>query len=829
MNAFTVRPTASEASGIRETMDRVCRRVAPLWPLSSFVAVNPYFGLRHLPFWAADATLRRITGVGLTMPRGYYRDHIASGRITLADLAEARDEWGGSEGGLELEEILEPTSIDPRPKAPRLLVTDVLGDLEGEDWSGFVVDRISRFCAAYFDRGQALWPMPWREEAFYRAWRAYARIDKTPRAMGIRGVGAALAALPETAEEAVFEVVGRLAVPQEALDAYLHAALLSVGGWAGWVQYRNWRADPGNGGESTLRDLLAVRLVWDLLLGTLRGGPDLAVRWQKSLITARAVESQGVPVTDGVLQTAFEIGYRRQLIASLAASAAPRPVCARPALQAVFCIDVRSEIVRRHLETIAPEAQTLGFAGFFGIPMAYLPLASVEARDHLPVFFSPSYRIRERPIGGDPRDTEKLTALRRTRLRVASAWKTFKTSAVSCFTFVEAAGLLYVAKIFSDSIGWSRPVPRPETRGLGERVSARLGPALDPDPATDGTSATGIPEEDRPALAEGLLRTLGLTGHFARLVLLVGHGSATTNNPQGTGLDCGACGGQSGEANARVAAALLNDSCTRRGLAQRGIVIPEDTRFVPALHSTTTDAIRLLDTDRLPASHAEDLSRTRRWLEAAAEAARGERASALGLDTRSPRAVTRELRRRSRDWSEVRPEWGLAGNAAFIVAPRARTRGCVLAGRVFLHDYDWRQDRDFRTLELLMTAPMVVASWINLQYFGSAVDPRRFGSGNKVLHNVVGGAIGVLEGNGGDLRTGLAWQSLHDGRRWIHEPVRLHVVIEAPRSAIDAVVARAEEVRTLVKNAWIHLFQIEEDGRAYRRGTDRRWCDVSVG
>ncbi len=829
MSAPPTRPGASETGGIRETMDRICRRVAPLWPLSRFVAVNPYFGLRHLPFWVADATLRRITGVGLTMPRAYYRDHIASGRITPADLAEARGEWGGAEGGPRLEDLLEPASIDPRPRNPRLLVTDVLGDLEGEDWSGFVVDRISRFCAAYFDRGQALWPMPWREQPFYRAWRAYARIDKTPRAMGIRGVGAVLATLPETAEETVSEVVERLAVPEEALEAYLHAALLSVGGWAGWVQYRNWRADPKNGGEQTLRDLLAVRLVWDLLLGTWRGDKALAVCWQKNLMAAQAEESEGVPAPDGVLQTAFEIGYRRQLMAALAVSAAPRPVSTRPALQAVFCIDVRSEIVRRHLETVAPEAQTLGFAGFFGIPMAYLPLASVEACDHLPVFFSPSYRIRERPAGVDPRDTEKLTALRRTRLRVASAWKTFKTSAVSCFTFVETVGLLYVAKIFSDSIGWSRPVPRPETRGLGERVSARLGPALDPDATADGGCATGIPEEDRPALAEALLRTLGLTTNFARLVLLVGHGSATTNNPQGTGLDCGACGGQSGEANARVAAALLNDPCTRRGLAPRGIVVPEDTCFVPALHCTTTDQVRLFDTECLPASHTEDLSRTRRWLEATAEAARRERASALGLDVRLPRAVARELRRRSRDWSEVRPEWGLAGNAAFIVAPRARTRGCVLAGRVFLHDYDWCEDRDFRTLELLMTAPMVVASWISLQYFGSTVDPRRFGSGNKVLHNVVGGAIGVLEGNGGDLRTGLACQSLHDGRRWIHEPMRLHVFIEAPRSGIDAVVARAEEVRTLVENAWIHLFQIEEDGRVYRCGADRRWSDVSAG
>ena len=55
----------------------------------------------------------------------------------------------------------------------------------------------------------------------------------------------------------------------------------------------------------------------------------------------------------------------------------------------------------------------------------------------------------------------------------------------------------------------------------------------------------------------------------------------------------------------------------------------------------------------------------------------------------------------------------------------------------------------------------------------SVADNRRFGSGNKVLHNIVGGAIGVLEGNGGDLRVGLPMQSLHNGRAWMHEPLRL--------------------------------------------------------
>ncbi|MDH0099643.1 DUF2309 domain-containing protein, partial [Pseudomonas sp. GD04158] len=163
------------------------------------------------------------------------------------------------------------------------------------------------------------------------------------------------------------------------------------------------------------------------------------------------------------------------------------------------------------------------------------------------------------------------------------------------------------------------------------------------------------------------------------------------------------------------------------------------------------------------------------------------------------------------DWAQTRPEWGLAGNAGFIAAPRERTRGVDLQGRVFLHDYDWRQDEDGKVLELIMTAPMVVAHWINLQYLTSTTDNRRFGSGNKVLHNVVGGHIGVFEGNGGDLRIGLARQSLHDGERWVHRPLRLSVVLAAPQAMIERVIATHQVVRDLVEHGWLHLLRLDDD------------------
>jgi len=179
--------------------------------------------------------------------------------------------------------------------------------------------------------------------------------------------------------------------------------------------------------------------------------------------------------------------------------------------------------------------------------------------------------------------------------------------------------------------------------------------------------------------------------------------------------------------------------------------------------------------------------------------------------------------RRSRDWAEVRPEWALAGCQAFIAAPRRRTAGKTLQGRAFLHDYDWKIDRDFGVLELILTAPVVVASWISLQYYGSTVAPTVFGGGNKLLHNVTGG-IGVLEGNGGVMRAGLSWQSVHDGERYVHEPLRLSVCIEAPREAMTEILKRHEGVRALFDNRWLHLFALDETGQmAWRYTGDLQW------
>jgi len=477
-------------------------------------------------------------------------------------------------------------------------------------------------------------------------------------------------------------------------------------------------------------------------------------------------------------QSAFETGYQRRLARALATRAA-RAAPGRPVAQAIFCIDVRSEVFRRHLEAALPGVQTIGFAGFFGFPVAHQPAGGGEVASRCPVLLVPPVASTE-PLPAHEADAAIAAQAE------ASAWQAFQNSAASCFSFVETVGLAFGA-----ALGRARRAAGP--------ACARVAPAL-----------ASAPLETRAGLAAGALRNMGLTRNFARLVLVCGHGSQSANNPHASSLDCGACGGHAGDVNARLAVATLNDPAVRGALARQGLVIPADTHFLAGLHNTTTDDVVLFDLKSVPGTHLVDLVNLRLTLARAGAAARRERAPGLGLGGLPEDQIDGAVRARAADIAQVRPEWGLANNAAFIAAPRCRTAGLKLDGRVFLHDYDSAADADSAVLRLILSAPVVVASWINLQYYASRVDPERSGAGNKALHNVVGG-LGVLEGNGGDLKVGLPLQSIHDGEKFVHEPRRLAVYIEAPPAKIRAVLAAEPAVRQLFDHGWLHLWAIDGD------------------
>jgi uncharacterized protein YbcC (UPF0753/DUF2309 family) len=816
-----------------------CNRIAPLWPLKHFVAVNPFLGFSSQTFAATSATLKRVAGVDMLMPRAFYREALATGAVEDADLAAGLAKVPsnlvapGSVEALRAAAARDPQPAH-RPRAVVATIAEVLDALAGGDRhasrTAFMIDEISKWCAAYFDEGQAAWQLPSRKLPPYAAWRNAMRHDRNPEAMGIRGFRANVAAMPEDAREAIAAVVDALGIPAAAVTDYMHRALFDIGGWAAYVRYLVWDNGLYGRADDRLVQLLAIRLVWGYALYAERTDAEFRDAWAKAMADSAALpqdERLGEDpelTVDLALQFAYEASFQRRLVADLHRSFtnSRTPAVLRPALQAAFCIDVRSEIYRRALESVVPTSETIGFAGFFGFPIEYVPIGNVKGGAQCPVLLTPTFTVCESVGGATPEEEIEVLGLRLLRRRATKAWKAFKLSAVSSFTYVETAGLLFLAKIVGDSAGITRPVPHPHLDGLDAPVLKRVGPRLDTQFVAG--RRTGFDAAQRLAMAEAVLRAMSMTGPFARLVVLAGHGSTTVNNPHASGLDCGACGGHTGEANARVAAGILNDAAVRRGLVAKGIRIPEDTWFLGAQHDTTTDEVTLFDLEAVPASLAADVERLRQQLAEAAKLARRERSGLLALDPGAD--VDAAVLERARDWAQVRPEWGLAGNAAFIAAPRSRTAGLALNGRAFLHSYDWRKDETFGVLELIMTAPMVVASWINLQYYGSTVNNRAFGSGNKVLHNVVG-TLGVLQGNAGDLQVGLPWQSVHDGTKFVHEPLRLNVFVEAPRERMNDVIAKHSGVRELVDHGWLHLHQIGDDGSIARYAGGLRWETVA--
>lgn len=775
--------------------DRAARAIPPVWPLASSVAVNPFLGQTDETLATVSARLARVAGVEVTMPRKWYLDQIASGAITDTDLSDAL---------AAAPVMLRPTSLAALKFAAQLskptpcalpTIADLAAEVSGIDWPALIAERFGSWGAGYFDEGQALWIAP-RGRGAYAAWRAVATHDLTPEIVGLAGFATHVSEAPETASGAIAAVVQHIAISTQALETYFHQMLMTLGGWSQYARYRLWQAELAGDVDATLTDFLAIRLIWEAALFE-QYEKQIAERWNAILAShAMPVSPTSSDVIDMILQEAAERAAQSKL-AHMFAVPGMAQGDSRPVIQAAFCIDVRSEVFRRALESVNQDIQTLGFAGFFGLTASHRRFASDVQELRLPVLLNPSLRTCS---GGPEQAAADQSA--RLRARAKRAWGRFKLAAVSSFAFVEATGPVYASKLVSDALGL-HPNTAPND------PAPRLDPALD--------LAT------RTKTAETVLRAMSLTTDFARLVLLTGHGANVVNNPHASGLHCGACGGYSGEVNARLLAALLKDPEVRAGLVPNGIEIPEDTLFIAALHDTTTDAVTLYDEDHCAGAHQADIQQAKIWLEAAGIVSRGERALRL------PRAAGEaSLEHRSRDWSEVRPEWALAGCKSFIAAPRRRTVGKRLEGRAFLHDYDWKIDRDFSVLELILTAPVVVASWISLQYYGSTVAPTVFGAGNKLLHNVTGG-IGVVEGNGGVMRAGLPWQSVHDGERYIHEPLRLSVCIEAPREAMSEILRRHEAVRALFDNRWLHLFALDDAGRmAWRYAGDLQWTAIAV-
>jgi len=809
-----VQPVAAEPVPEADiAIEVAARTVGAMWPLHSAVAVNPLSGLQGMAFDDAAEIAAGTWDARAHLTERQYADALAAGRFTAADLAVAAD--GFSRPAEQIADYLQRRARW-RPDRDRVAATErLLADLSDEQMISLLPAERPRPSTLGEQCGLQL-----RVSGLANAWTAasnqgapmggglWARFRDDVADMGLRGLRTAVRMLPADPARAVGALLAGVVPPAEQIG-YLSRLLARDPGWAAHLSQR----DP-----ELVADLLAIRMTFDVFVSAVHGHrtwsapPNRDARSQALeqvapvvdlLAPADAVEAVrlAVELRDSVRvrvwQRAWEQRYRNRLIDRVSARSAQSVGAAAPQVQAIFCIDVRSERFRRHLEA-AGEVTTYGFAGFFGVALQHRSAAGMVS-DQCPVLLSPSQVVeeQERPAA------QGMPAAIRGSLVTATA------RPGSAFAIAEGLGVL----------AGLDAVVQTAAPGLWGRVRDRL------IERPRGQLQWGMSLEQRTTAAAGMLRALGMVDGFAPTILVAGHAATVENNAFAAAYDCGACGGNGGHVNARVMAEILNDPQVRDRLAgEYGIRIPDTTVALPAWHNTTTDEVHI-DAEDVPAEHVAATRALREMLGTARRGCVAERLAELpSAGSATPAGATR----RASDWAEPQPEWGLAGNTAFVIGPRAMTEGLNLRGRVFLHSYEPGLDVDGSTLELLLTAPMVVTQWINNQYYFSTVDPDRFGAGDKTTHNVVGD-YGVYSGAGGDLRVGLPWQAVFreqpgPAARWMHEPLRLQVVVYAGREDIIAVLSAHPEVAALVANEWIALAAIEPaTGEAYALGTDLRW------
>ncbi len=819
------KPIDSKYESLLATLRKASKKIAPLWPLESFVAVNPYLGLIEKSFENVALDLAVAGGIQMTLPTSFYLQKIQEGKLKREHIDAALEKRHQHIVADEFLKTLDTTDHPDQDLAEVLTVADVASQLTNKDWNRFVTSRISNWAASYFDQGQAIWVAANKEKSPFAAWKEEAEVDLTPELAGLKNFRKTVKALPGQSLDAAQIALAKLGIPKEGMDIYLHSLLLRVGGWSAHAARLDWDNELYGGKDGKLIEFLVVLLCWEASLLDCIKHADFKGKWEATCNLLSNVNSHKMPdkrlIQNLVLQEAFDFASQQEIVNKFQGlGTSPKETHTQPKVQAIFCIDVRSEVFRRSLELVDSAIETLGFAGFFGFPIKYVPIGRESGEAQCPVLLKTGPTILEEMP--DKELNQRAWKSRMLHRQIQQVWKSFKSGAVTCFSFVSPMGLSYLPKLFTDSFGITRPVPDPDQVGLKRKFYEKKRVSLTA--VNHNNEAVGISLQQQVELAKNALKAMSLTDDFAKLILIVGHGSSMVNNPHATGYDCGACGGRSGEANARVVAAVLNNGEARAGLQKENIFIPINTVFLACLHDTTTDEVTIFNEYEIPSDRQEELDELKKSLKMAGYGARTERSLRLVADKNSN--SDKSILARSKDWSQIRPEWGLAGCSAFVVAPRQRTQGIDFGGRSFLHSYDWKKDEGFSVLELIMTAPMVVTSWISLQYYASTVDNRHFGSGNKTLHNVTAG-VGVLEGFSGDLRVGLPWQAIHDGENYQHEPVKLNVIIEAPIEAMNAILEKHKVVRDLCENGWLHLLAMDAEGKvSHRYEGDFSWKKI---
>lgn len=736
--------------------------------------------------------------------------------------------------------------------------------------AGFVDEILIRFCAAFLDQGMAQRRLPNVDDGFMAA---FIELHGRSRPVGPRwmqGLAEELQSIRQgqvSAIDSIADSLKQTGIPKADYGRAIERCLLRLRGWAGILWQMEtaapWMPHPAPAG--TLNEYLAVRLLLERFAARWLASKEELVpsadpsdtsgsSLQLAFVLFQIAQAQGwtpeqlthlsscewqqlVHEVDAfgsydrrrILHLAYEKRYRDAALNALllhnqASDSGGRDKTQRtPAYQVVTCIDDREESFRRHLEEVEPSCETYGLAGFFAVAMYYQGENQAHFQPLCPNNIVPKHYVREEPVfsasGAGERRSYRRRILGSLSHQVHSGSRTLLGGVLTGLLGTLATGPL-VARVMAPRLTakfrkqMGMLVNSPPTELHIERMAEAPGSDYE---------ALGFSIDEMATIVVRALEDIGLTRDFARIVLFVGHGSGSLNNPHESAYNCGACSGGRGGPNARAFAAMANDARVRKLLVARGIEIPDDVRFLGGYHNTCNDSVDFFDLDVLPRTHRELF----RKLEADIVQARQRNAQERARRFRScpknvaPAQALQHVEHRAEDLSQARPEYNHATNAMCIVGRRDISRGLFLDRRSFLASYDPTQDTPDAIKLARILAPVIpVCAGISLEYYFSTVDSEGYGCGSKLPHNIVSLA-GVMTGAASDLRPGLSAQMVE-----IHEPMRILFVVETTIENMQHVLDGNPVNAKLVDNRWVQLAVLDRSGpepKVYLREGGKFW------
>jgi uncharacterized protein YbcC (UPF0753/DUF2309 family) len=769
-------------------------------PIKDFIHHNTLHAFQHHPFHEGVAIAAKLFGARSYLPLSDYQDLYLEGRINNDAISWALDH---ADCNAEQQEQLRKNLFekDDISHYPPVSLTNHgirnawLTQLE-VDLNALVHPVLFRLLSNYLDQGISRWSLPNDQESF---WDCIVRLA-TNSLIPLYPLNEAQAQdlLIQTPDEVIAHCLQKIVGDSAYYEQYLLEMLLAHPGWSGMVNViaLNPKALLTRR-DISLKQLIALELLIELASLVKKKGShfacisELAHLEGTPLLTGDAL-SPKVPLRLRVWHEAMEWSLHSELLLALKPSSSQSSPTT-PAAQALFCIDDRECSLRRNLEEVYPEVETLGAAGFFGIDFFYQGLDDAYPVAQCPNIIIPKHLIKESA------DDALTTKASKTPHGHFSAHSLFRG-----WLYTQTLGLGFAARMAWDVF---RPGGKlPNIRALSEiDAHSHLHLLRESDEPNEDGHLLGFSLSEMADRIGGLLRNIGLTQHFAPLVVIIAHGSSSVNNPHFAAYDCGACSGKPGAPNARAFAWMANNEAVRELLRERGIDIPDSTRFIAALHNTSRDEITYFDPHLLE-QHPERC----RWFE-------------LGPNKKSNALAHNHVKDRSTSIFEPRPEYNHSNNLYAIVGRRQLTRDLFMDRRAFLHSYDPNTDAQGEVMARILSAVIPVCGGINLEYLFSRIDNSVYGAGTKLPHNVIG-LLGVANGVEGDLRTGLPQQMIE-----VHQPARLLIVVEQTHDIMDKTIARLGELKEWLDNEWVRLVACHPGSHEQFLYSTKGWEAIDLG